>query len=183
MKIAILGWGSLLWDYDSNFDQQHSAWDLDGPTLPLEFSRKSDSRRGALTLVIDRVNGSPCRVAYCFSKRQELADAIADLRCREGTLIDRIGFILPDHCSHGRDAAACDAITKWASERQVDSVIWTDLSSNFSKFSVQKAITYIQSLDACGKAKAAEYIWRAPSFIRTKLRNALESEPWFQATG
>jgi hypothetical protein len=49
-QIAILGWGSLLWEGGTDFDRHHGDWQFDGPTLRLEFSRISTSRLGALTL-------------------------------------------------------------------------------------------------------------------------------------
>lgn len=52
-KIAILGWGSLIWDERPEFDSHHEEWTSGGPVLQLEFSRISESRKGALTLVID----------------------------------------------------------------------------------------------------------------------------------
>lgn len=64
MKIAILGWGSLLWDQRAEFDKKHEDWQFDGPSLMLEFSRVSQTRNGALTLVLDFNNGKPCQVAY-----------------------------------------------------------------------------------------------------------------------
>lgn len=39
VKIALLGWGSLLWDKRPEFDEYHEPWQFDGPELPLEFSR------------------------------------------------------------------------------------------------------------------------------------------------
>lgn len=180
-RIAILGWGSLLWDHRAEFEQWHGPWQLDGPTLKLEFSRRSSTRDDALTLVIDDKNGSECAVAYCLSKRRSLNDAIADLRCREGTPIANIGFIDPtnNRSPHGRDSKAIAAITKWTAQNSLAAVVWTDLESNFANFSVPAAIRHIQNLDALGKAKAAEYIWRAPDFVRTPLRTALEATPWF----
>ena len=80
-RIAILGWGSLLWDGDDHFDRWHDAWKYDGPSLRLEFSRVSSSRLGALTLVIDPQHGSETTVAWCLSKRKDADDAVADLRC------------------------------------------------------------------------------------------------------
>lgn len=78
-RIAILGWGSLLWDKaEVEFDQQHAEWKFDGPALKLEFSRKSSSRLNALTLVIDALNGHECQVAYTLSKRRSPEEAIAD---------------------------------------------------------------------------------------------------------
>lgn len=70
-NIAILGWGSLLWDTShKDFDEQREDWRFDGPALKLEFSRKSAKRRlNALTLVIDPTHGQSCQVAYALSKR------------------------------------------------------------------------------------------------------------------
>lgn len=42
--IALLGWGSLIWDHDPLFDAQHGDWQAGGPPLPLEFSRISAKR-------------------------------------------------------------------------------------------------------------------------------------------
>jgi len=73
VKIAVLGWGSLLWDTESikgkEFEKHlercsglDSLWCEGGPTLRLEFSRVSKSRNGALTLVLDYDNGTQCQL-------------------------------------------------------------------------------------------------------------------------
>jgi len=191
MKIAILGWGSLLWDRRSEFDKQHEDWQFDGPSLKLEFSRVSQIRNDALTLVLDTQNGKLCQVAYAFSKRKNPDDAICDLRCREGTTLKNIGFFFADGSrTQSRDGESLESIRVWVSEKKVDIVIWTDLASNFPKkskgqkpFSIENAISHIQALDAEGKAKAAEYVWCAPEFIDTPLREALQSQPWFPKHG
>lgn len=66
-------------------------------------------------------------------------------------------------------------------------MIWTALESNFQektkqKFSTIAAIAYLNSLVVEAKVKAAEYIWCAPSFVKTPLRTAIEIEPWFKST-
>lgn len=186
--IAILGWGSLLRDERPEFDKQHHAWLPDGPNLKLKFSRISQSRRGALTLVIDpTTNGAPCRVAYALSKRAGLEDALCDLRAREGTTRANIGCIsLDDSATGTSDDQASKAIREWAKEKNVDVVLWTKLPSNFEEvcgkpFTVKAAVAHVQALDAEGKIKAAEYVWRAPPFIDTPLRRVLECDPWFPA--
>ena len=188
MKIAILGWGSLLWEGGGKFDEHHEPWQFDGPSLELEFSRVSESRAGALTLVIDPENGVPITVAYCLSTRSEPDDAICDLRHREGTTRRNIGVAnLSTGTAEGWNNESCSAILTWAIEKKIDVVVWTDLGSNFhqkvgQRFSAQSAIYYLQGLNSNGKAKAAEYVRRAPEFIKTPLRQALEGTPWFPST-
>jgi hypothetical protein len=66
-----------------------------------------------------------------------------------------------------------------------NAVIWTDLENNFKDvssrekpFSVAEALIHLQRLPPEGRNKAAEYIWRAPDFVQTKLRKAVETWPW-----
>ncbi|MGH6871766.1 MAG: hypothetical protein ACREHE_09680 [Rhizomicrobium sp.] len=187
MRICLLGWGSLLWD-DSHpeFDEQHEEWKFDGPPLKLEFSRISKTRKGALTLVIDPVYGSLCNAAYAMSKRVHPDDAICDLRCREGTVLKKIGYMFLDSSRepNGRDKDTKESIRSWALLKKIDVVVWTDLSGNFAEigksFSLESARAHLQNLTPEGKAKAAEYVWRAPKFIDTPLRQLLQKEPWFQ---
>jgi len=170
-----------------DFDDQHDHWRFDGPLLPLEFSRISKSRSGALTLVIDRKNGKQCCVAYAVSRRRNPDDAICDLRSREGTTVSNIGYCLTDGSQkQGRDTQVLQAISEWALSKKLDAVTWTDLQNNFKReskshqaFSVPNAISYLRALDTEGKAKAIEYVRRAPNFVGTPLREALMHEPWF----
>ncbi len=190
MKIAILGWGSLLWDKRREFDDQHDEWRSDGPSLKIEFSRVSSTRNGALTLVLDKKNGKECQVAYALSKRKNPDHAICDVRSREGTTLKNIGFYFADKSRmQARDEEVLRVIKSWASTEKIDVVIWTDLESNFQEkskckrpFSIEAAISHIQALDNEGKANASEYAWRAPAFVATPLREALQSQPWFQAS-
>jgi len=187
MRTVILGWGSLLWEANAAFDAWHGAWASDGPKLPLEFSRVSSSRLGALTLVIDPENGELTVVSYAGSKRSDLEEAITDLRCREGTVLGNVGFVRKDGLgSRARDKNIGNSILDWlGTKADIDAVIWTDLESNFgskcgANFSVDNAIAHIQKLDCSAKLRAAEYIWRAPAFVQTPLRRSLEGHPWFQ---
>ena len=181
MRIAILGWGSLLWDLQARFkafEDQHEKWQFDGPTLRLEFSRISQSRSSALTLVIDPKNGDACTVAYAFSKRKKFDEAVNDLQIREGMPNrDAIGFVRGAQ-ERGHDSKSLAIIRAWAKPREVD-VIWTDLKSNFASFSIPNARSHIQGLSADGKMKAAEYVRCAPTFIDTPLRRAVKSLPGF----
>lgn len=176
-KIALLGWGSLLWETGGPFDTWHDAWVNDGPLLRIEFSRISRSRHGALTLVIDPKNGIPTTVAYCLSRRLHIAEVVEDLRKRECTTSENIGTLLRTGKAHCRDRASEQAIFTWCVEQQMDGVVWTDLRSNFTDkagqpFSTSSALSYLRSLSPKRKARALEYFTRAPDFVQTPLRAA-----------
>lgn len=140
---------------------------------------------GDVTLVIDPKHGALCTVVYALSTRSDPAEAIEDLRCREDTSAEKIGRFLADDPKpdRGQDDAALGKISAWAKKINLDVVLWTALGGNFDadtkKDFVRAAVKYVQELKAEGKAKAAEYVWRAPDFVRTPLREALQKEPWF----
>lgn len=178
MKIAILGWGSLLWD-PKGFDKWHEDWLLDGPLLPLEFSRISKTRNKALTLVIDIPRGEECCVAYAMSKRKHIRDAVCDLLTREGTSSKNIGLCcVKKNIRKSRNPGVPVIISTWMEKKEIDAVIWTDLGTSFSSVRkegfISTALAHIQKLTSEGKTSAAEYMWRAPDFVSTPLRRALE---------
>jgi hypothetical protein len=58
------------------------------------------------------------------------------------------------------------------------------LPSNFKDkrdvpFSKSAALEYLHALPPSGKAAAFEYVTKAPDFVKTPLRYALEQSPWF----
>jgi hypothetical protein len=177
-RIAILGWGSLLWDTRREFlpfTNQCGPWQRGGPSLPLEFSRISKSRGGALTLVIDPENGTETIVSYCVSARTRSSAAIEDLRVREGpTRQEWIGsFRTPFEQSR-----YFHAIRAWASSHSFDDVVWADLPPGFrafrQPFSVEAAVAHVEGLDAHGATMAREYFQQAPDFVQTPVRHALQ---------
>lgn len=188
MTIAILCWGSLIWDTQDKFDKHLHEWRAGGPNLMLEFSRVSETRNKALTLVLDIENGEPCTVSYALSKREDPHDAICDLRSREGTTLKNIGVYFKNDLqkTNSREDEILKIIQNWATKNKIEVVIWTDLKSNFKEkskdkkdFSIKTALSHIQSLDADGMAKALEYVQNAPSFIDTPLLRVLKAQTWF----
>lgn len=177
-RIAILGWGSLLWDARPAFDNLHHQWWEDGPVLKIEFSRISRTRSGALTLVLDPINGAANRVSYCLSKRSNLSQAVEDLKLQESTIPKNIGFVDTNGAKCSRDQESMDSITTWASAKRLAGVVWTDLPSNFREitgelFFPERALAYLNTLDDEAAKVALEYIHRAPASIQTPLREAL----------
>ncbi len=184
-RIAVLGWGSLIWEPRDDYKKLIGNWDDNGPVLPIEFSRISISRNGALTLVIDTDNGCPVRTKYTLSKRKNPEDAACDLRTREGTIIKHIGLIdLENNFIRSHWAAVTDKIKLWATEKKLRAVVWTDLPSNFTEktgkiFTPENAIDYLKSLHDDGKKSAKEYIKNAPAEVKTHFRSMVEKDDWF----
>jgi len=140
--------------------------------------------------VIDPANGQKCQSSFAISSRKRLEDAIGDLRCREGTVLRRIGFVDLDSGAE-RSSVFPDlagSLRKWAQDRGFASVVWTDLPSNFNEdgrglFSVERAAEHLRKLTGDGPGKAKEYISRAPENIRTPLRAYLEQADWWGSYG
>ena len=97
-NIAILGWGSLLWRPESL--AMTSAWNPDGPLLPLEFARLSGNN--TLTLVIHPAS-PPQQTYWVTSACPSVADARENLGKREGC-----PAVEPDSCidAYRRNASA-----------------------------------------------------------------------------
>jgi hypothetical protein len=185
VRIAILGWGSLLWEGRPEFDKWHGPWEYDGASLKLEFSHVSEKRLEALTLVIDAEHGTETSVAWCLSNRAALADAVCDLRAREGATLENIGQVTIALEGEPYNSGVPEGtIAAWARTKNLDAVIWTALKSSFQvktrqPVSVGAVLLHLKTLTPEGKVKAAEYIWRAPDFVKTPIRTALQKEPWF----
>jgi hypothetical protein len=181
MRIAILGWGSLIWDPREL--PRTGVWQPGGPVLPIEFSRVSMDRR--LTLVIDPANGVPVVTRYVVSPREELNDAVNDLREREGTEAQYIGFVNVGNAAarRGVHPPFVQVIHEWAAAHGFDAVVWTDLPSNFHEvthqpFSVQQATDYLSNLTAAAADRARRYVQNAPPEVNTPVRRALQDAGW-----
>lgn len=190
MKVAILGWGSLIWDIRDL--PIVGGWERGGPLLPIEFSRIPKNRR--LTLVIDEEDGVDVYTRFAVSRQDDLDHAINDLQAREGTPNrDWIGFydLASDRCSewamfsHPR---ACTRIKEWTNCHQFDAAIWTALAPNFCEkmeepFSVEAALRYIDTLPEAERAVATEYITKAPEEVTTPFRKRLLAETTVEILG
>ncbi len=179
MKIAILGWGSLIWDPRDL--PIRDGWKKDGPPLPIEFCRISGS--WPLTLVIqpgvDGVN-----VLHTLSDDMDVIEARNNLAAREGCGTLHIGLIdsiTEETNISSENVQLLPVLEGWMASHGYDSVIWTDLPSNFKEktgndFNIDNGIGYLRSLSPEGLARALHYIDKAPLQVKTRLRVAIESE-------
>jgi hypothetical protein len=180
MKIAILGWGSLIWDPRS-LKITSKVWNKDGVDLPIEFARISQD--GRLTLVILE-KFKKVRTLWNLSSCETIEEAIMNLKEREGMSLrsQKVGYLnLKTECNNSQLSDELNhAIKKWAIKKQLDAVIWTDLDSNFiektqTPINEQNLNTYLESLEIDAKVKAFEYIMKTPEQVKTQFRDKLKN--------
>jgi hypothetical protein len=182
LKIAIIAWGSLVWDPRDL--KTAATFAPNGPLLPVEFCRISAD--GRLTLAIDETVGAICTTYSAESTHDDLDAAIENLRAREGTNARDVGFAEPaasreSDTAMDRHPQAVATIGAWAPANGYDAAVWTALESNFERrskdgeaFSVTAAIRYLEALQADDAAKfeiALAYIRKAPPEIQTPVRD------------
>lgn len=179
LKIAVLGWGSLIWNPKSL--KIVGDWKTDGPSLPVEFARVS--RKWPLTLVI-YPDALEVQVLWALSTYKVLSEAVENLRYREETTTNNIGFICIRNNKkryHKTHRKILSIIQNWAVKKKLDAVIWTDLCSNFKKkvgykLNEDNVIRYLKTLESEALCRAKEYIFKAPEQIKTKIRNKVLQE-------
>jgi len=184
MKIAILAWGSLIWDPRTLKFDITVGWVANGPKLPIEFARISGD--GRLTLVI-KEGCVEVQTYYGISLYSEIDEAVLDLALREGCQKKRIGIINKTERFDVKFSNSIhDRIYSWLSNnKDIDAVIWTDLRSNFNdklgfEFTETQALNYLKYLNLDTKILAEEYIRKAPKEINSALRQMIENEfKWY----
>jgi len=183
MKIAIIAWGSLIWQpKDLLFDTEFS-WKEDGPILPIEFARIS--KDGRLTLVITQ-NGTFVPTLCSLSKYETLDEAILNLAVREGSGRRSISSYNKSKNEFSHNVFFKERIVDWINEKGFDAVIWTNLGENWDIKNETKKIVktikpderieYLTNLKGNASALAEEYIRKTPLQIRTKYRAKIEEE-------
>ena len=185
-KIAVIGFGSLLWDLDDLAPKVSGEWKMyEGPILPLEFSLVSRKRHYALALVIDYGDGAPCPTCVIDSVRSEIGAAIVDLANRERMEPTNIGFVDRNTGeSHSHREETRNTFWNWIEDSTYDGAVWTDGERNFKAltgraFSLKTAQDHLRSLQGISLEEARRYIRNAPARVETPLRRALEGAPWW----
>ena len=177
MKIACLGWGSLIWRPGGLKIQRY--WFNDGPFLPLEFARQSEN--GRLTLVIN-VGSKPVRSLWALMDTTDLNEAKTSLMLREGikerNIEKHLGVLT---CSNEVQDQFLQELKEWALTLKLDAILWTSLEPKFSDEvnrapTLDEALNYLRNLDIQKRQAAEEYIRRAPQQIDTSYRQVFESE-------
>jgi len=186
MSIAIIAYGSLIWDEECLAPHISGGWRRGaGPRLPVEFCRISPKRKGALVLAI--CEGAPGSVptSVTESRRAALADAAADLARRERAPVEAIGM------ADGRRAENCPEaigriVNDWlAGQGRFRAAVWANLPENFAEetgapFSHRRGLAWLRGLSDESLAEAWRYITFAPEETDTPFRRHLGKDPWWR---
>lgn len=184
-RIAIIGWGSLIWDLEILTPHVAGDWLMEaGPKLPMEFSRISPKRKLGLAVCLDPDAGVACKTHIIQSSRRDITEALEDLRARERAPEGRIGAYHRDF-QHSRMPEVVELVKNWCAANGWDGAVWTDLEPNFKAhtaqdFSVQNGVEYLKTLQGESLKEAYDYIQNAPAQTDTPLRAALKNDPWWQ---
>jgi len=178
MKIAILGWGSLIWD-QGELKIVDNKWYEDGPLLPIEYARISTG--GRLTLVI-KPGWQNVTCLYAISEFKDLEEARTNLMEREGSPLHRIGYynFLTDQVQIRQlNKPVIQNLMAWKGQRDIDAVIWTDLPPNFRdsrnlEFNLKNIGVILESLTRDEFVSAKKYIESTPEQVKTTLRSAIQ---------
>jgi len=173
MKIACLGWGSLIWHPDGL--KVDGVWRENGPQLPIEFTRQSDNDR--ITLIVDPV-AKPITVLWSLMSMNILEDAIASLQERERTGKRGIHHVVANDKT---DDVVKSTVLAWLNTVNLDAAIWTGLSYNRRindgvRLSLDYVIQHLKSTSGETRVIAEEYIRKTPKQIKTEYRRAIEQE-------
>lgn len=177
MKIACLGWGSLIWNPGSLAIQRH--WFNDGAFLPIEFAR--ESKDGRLTLVITP-NARLVRTLWALMLTEDEDYAKKSLAIREGISGRNIEASIGMVKSQDKTKDPTKMIIRdWAASLTIDAVIWTNLPPKFNNTdrivpSIEQALDHINKLSLNERNAAEEYIRKAPKQIDTVYRAEFEKK-------
>lgn len=182
LRVGCLAWGSLLWDPRTL--PLAEAFRPDGPRLPIEFSRVALD--GRVTLVIDP-RARPVETFWATLAVGSLAAGIEVLALREGVSPEHIGEWIGVETRAGLPGAAGatpvparDAIAEWLAAKPLDAVVWTALPSRcpdgrFERPDGTELVDHLERLEGPARARAEQYIRRAPERLRTPNRLRFEA--------
>lgn len=174
MKIACLGWGSLIWDPRTL--PVSSDWLNDGPLLPVEFTRQSNDGRITLAITPDACAVKVFSALLDVLTMDEACRALAEREGIPAKFITRsVGHWA---ASSQSDHPQARAVGDWAMQAGYEGVVWTALQPKFDKAYVTPSCTqvlaYLGGLSGDARKGAEIYVRRTPAAIRTAYRDEIE---------
>jgi hypothetical protein len=174
VRIACLGWGSLVWDPREL--PVRREWFKDGPLAQIEFTRQSSD--GRITLVLDQ-NAAPVRLLWAQMVPTDIPTSKEALRVREGLTSKNWASQIGTWEKKMPAPAKILDLDTWAVARSLDAVVWTALEPQFKDVkrspSIAEVIEYLRMLAGSCRDNARKYIERAPRQIETDYRRQIEA--------
>jgi len=176
VNIACLGWGSLVW---SRRDLPcRGVWHLDGPFLPIEFSRVSSDDRVTLTIT---EGVPPARSLWTQLDCASLEESVRALALREGIGCPSTGEFPCSIAYWSKDNGASphhevDAVAAFSKRVGLDATVWTALKPGMSKKSrgevpsQEQLAKHLRGLPSHALAQAEAYARNTPAPIDTPNR-------------
>jgi hypothetical protein len=184
MRIACLGWGSLI---------RHpktlpvlGQWSPDGPLLPVEFARVSKGRRVTLVLL---EGAREIQTWWVLLSVPDLKTAVEELRKREDCNASDIGYWSRSgefldtgfERKESWERAVVKAISAWVEQARLDAVVWTALpAKGFDNPELpcfpDHVVAYLRALTGEERRGAEDYIREAPAQTDTIVRRKIEAE-------
>ena len=179
MRIACLGWGSLIWS-PRELPLTTKTWNSDGPELPVEFARKSKDGRVTLVLV---ENYSEVQTLWAPLNVSSMEEAKSALAVREGISASNIQYSIGyvENRSNSQHGKCADNIRQWANSKDLEGVVWTNLKfgmdQNRDKMpSSADVLAHFEKLSREQRATAEEYVRKTPAQVATPYRSVFESK-------
>jgi hypothetical protein len=177
VKIACFAWGSLVWDPRTL--PRAGPFHEDGLALPIEFSRVSLD--GRVTLAIDP--SAPLLQSLWVRLSSQTLDAAVDaLGHREKIAPDKRSDWVGRHVfgDPDREESFLSGLDDWLEARSLDAVVWTALpcrspTGELATPSFPTLLAHVESLSGETRARAEQYVRRAPRSVRTPHRARFES--------
>jgi hypothetical protein len=176
LKIAIIGWGYLIWDR-RGLDVL-PEWHPDGPRLPIEFARFADPPR-ILPVLVE--GASPQPTFWTLSHKRSMLAAAADLAVREGVGNQEIGQWSREE-SMRKPLGVEAVVAAWVEGKGLDGAVWRAIQPNLPDRSPgfpseEVRLSFLRDLLATGRAQdAKDYFDRMPAQIRTPFQERVWRE-------
>lgn len=187
MRIAIIGWGSLVWDPRELAIE--TRW-RPGPQLPVEFARVAKNGRATLALAGDVYSSA----FWALSSHETFEAACENLRQREGSNSRDIHFTENGQLQTGDDKPkhedsmdVASTVHGWTRDTPgIDGAVWTGLPQNHFDPDLDlpiQVVNNLQSLEGPTSETARAYVQHAPATVQTPVRNAVQAQlGWMPAT-
>jgi hypothetical protein len=174
MKIACIGWGSLIWDPRALPIQRE--WFKDGPFAPVEYTRQSSD--GRITLVLNN-NSNRVRTLWAIMLTTDLKAAKEALRDRENISGNNWELKIGSWNIGEPTPSLLPDLPNWVNSHSLDAAIWTSLGPRFNNEDIaptsDQVIRYLQSLLGAKRENAEKYIRFTPRQIDTEYRRKIEA--------